>query len=149
MRRAGSECGTLGPARSILDSVRFNGVGGTLLPEAVVVDLDCVRFRLLLGFALDSAISILDCVRLSLFVSGFATSGFEGDFLSGWPITGLKRDGSARNAEGWLAIESIFLNCFICTSLKRANLPLASAFLRWGDTSALEDHSLVPVEWLE
>lgn len=85
------ERGMPDPATSILDWVRLRGVGGILLTESPVSNFD--------------PRSIFDCVRLSLL-----GSGFEGDFFSGWAATGLNRVGSARNADAWLAIESIFLN---------------------------------------
>lgn len=76
------ERGKLEPVRSILDCVRFNGVGGILLAESVIFILDWVRFSPLAAGTLDSAMFAFDCVRLSLLASGLTRSGFEGDFFS-------------------------------------------------------------------
>ena len=80
---------------------------------------------------LASARSIFDCVRLSLLVSGLGRSGFDGVFFR-------------RQADGWLATESIFLNCAMWMSLNRAILPFGSAFGRAGVTSAFELNSFAP-----
>jgi len=90
------ERGKPDPTRPDLDLGRFSGVGGIQLVESPVSMFDPT--------------SIFDCVRLSLPASGFARSGFEGDFFSGGAPTGLNRVGSARKADAWSAIESIFLN---------------------------------------
>jgi len=109
--------GRLDPARAMFDCVRFSGVGGILDVGSFTSIFDWVRFKPDTGiFGVGSATSILDCVRFNLFdvfalPSRARRSGLDGVFFSG-AVTGLWRLGSARKVEGWLAIESIFLNCF-------------------------------------
>lgn len=92
---------------SIFDWVRFSGVGGILVLSARSI-FDCVRFNAVVGaFGIDSSRSIFDCVRFSVFGVFVLDSAFARSCLDDDACSAL-----ARNAEGWFAIESIFLNSF-------------------------------------
>ena len=100
--------------KSALDWVRFSGVGMILVVDDSARSIfDWVRFNAEVGaLGMDSIMSILDCVRFSdfgVFVleSVFVRSDLEEDFCR------------ARKADGWLAMESIFLNSF-CKRRKSA-----------------------------
>ena len=84
------------PATSVFDCVRFNPMTGSGAFEALpaISIFDCVRFNLFGVFADDSALS-----RPALGGERFGDAS-----------AGLKRFAAARKADGWFAIESIFLN---------------------------------------
>lgn len=101
--------------KSVFDWLRFSGVGMILVVDDSAKSIfDCVRFNDEVGaLGMDSIMSILDCVRFNdfgVFVldSVFVRSDFEADFCR------------ARKADGWLAMESIFLNSFC----KKTNVSL-------------------------